>query len=716
MPALLRNTPRKILAMACLTPVLTLLLCRSPDVGAAPAPPPEAMPPAEPRSPTTAQLIEQSAHLHTTMRQQAAQLRAQQEKLSALSRRVLQHRSSPARSSCAPAGGSPSGSPRPASSPPFTAHARRTEPHAPTPPCGAAVPELHPASRAGTHPPVSTAAASFSVHRSSRCLSGGLGAWTACGAPQASGPCSGPQPGGCTGGLTDTTAVRPEVPLPRTSSSSVHDDPTAAARPWSSAHLSHRDAPFQVRAASSTRQEPADAARVPWGRAHLGAHPGQSQKAADPWDMAAAGVRDPAAARMPDGDGGHMEGEAVAAAPRGHGAEGSDVRSAVRDLLEAVAETRRRRSAFQDAHGCNAEAHGHPAGRMEGTGIAQHGKSGGEGHVQAGAAFAGGSVEQVGRGPVTDAGDGGLAAVQHPVVQSVLSQIVSSIATSSAAAGNPAAAARGTVGVAASAQRGEEAGADGQHAMNGTRGSWQERRGGGVAERPQPPPVRGTSAMPRTANGWRGFLSVKDLQPQAARPHRQDGGGGRSGDGGRAGAAKRRPEWNGDVMPAAAVAGRGKRGVAPMAGWRSEHGMLPPAGALQSVGTGRGRHGAQVALGKRNRDGVSQRRGGGGRGRGGDGGAGRRGRPRQPQMDAEAWRAMTEGADDPLLEGEETGLSLGLRPEEELEAAVETDLDQRQMAVAALEAELAEAALREAGDGAFSLLHHEWLPRVRHSS
>lgn len=66
-------------------------------------------------------------------------------------------------------------------------------------------------------------------------------------------------------------------------------------------------------------------------------------------------------------------------------------------------------------------------------------------------------------------------------------------------------------------------------------------------------------------------------------------------------------------------------------------------------------------------------------------------------MDAATWRAMTEGADDPLLEGEETGLSLGL--DADGGAAVDDDA-QRHVAVAALEAELAEAAQREESDGA----------------
>lgn len=144
-------------------------------------------------------------------------------------------------------------------------------------------------------------------------------------------------------------------------------------------------------------------------------------------------------------------------------------------------------------------------------------------------------------------------------------------------------------------------------------------------------------------------------------------------------------------MPPAAGAGRGKRGVAPIGGWSDER-ARPRPGALQ----------AQVARGKRERDAAHRsgprdvhRGAGAGRGRG----------RRQAHMNAAAWRAMTEGADDPLLEGEETGLSLALGAEESEASDVSESEEERpeeageweqaQTAVAALESELAEAARKE---------------------
>lgn len=372
---------------------------------------------------------------------------------------------------------------------------------------------------------------------------------------------------------------------------------------------------------------------------------------------------------------------------------GLDVRGAVRDLLDAVAETRRRRSEFESSHVQGTRglrlprALGGDAAQedMAGAHVGVHGTSGRGGTADAAAPV---TSSRAGVPQSHSGGDGGLEAVQHPVVQSVLSQIVSTIAATKAAPAVPSA-----EGYDGSADAADDPGGVGRGGSAvGAQSGWRERRGRDAEPPPQPPLCRGSAAMPRTANGWRGFLSVKDLRPPGGRM----GGRGRRGAAhAAAGASSKRPEWNADVMPPSAAAGRGRRGVAPIGGWGDDRGRARPSGLPGALQAGRGGRGPQVALGKRDRDGM-HRAGPGEQGRGG-GACGRgRGRPRA-QMDAAAWRAMTEGADDPLLDGEETGLSLALDTGNSDDA--EEEDEQRRLAVEALEAELAEAAQKELDDG-----------------
>lgn len=375
-----------------------------------------------------------------------------------------------------------------------------------------------------------------------------------------------------------------------------------------------------------------------------------------------------------------------------------DVRGAVRDLLDAVAETRRRRSQFESSQGQS--THGLPLPRPNAlcTDAPQGLRAEVNGQRASGTASVAAPVKSAREGaPLSHScgGDGGLEAVQHPVVQSVLSQIVSSIAATKAAPVVPRTEGDDQSAGAADDLGGVARGGRGVGAAN-IQSGWRGRRGRDAEPTGQPPLGRSSAAMPRTANGWRGFLSVKDLRPPGGRV---GGRGGRGATRTVAGAPSKRPEWNADVMPPSAVPGRGRRGVAPIGGWGDAQGQVRPSaqpGALSAGRGGRGPH-ARVALGKRDRDGT-RRAGPGERGRGA-GAQGRR-RPRA-QMDAAAWKAMTEGADDPLLDGEETGLSLALDTGNSDDA--EEEDEQRRLAVEALEAELAEAAQKEVDDDGVGL-------------
>eukprot|EP00892_Ulva_mutabilis_P001826 jgi/Ulvmu1/11644/UM008_0048.1 len=669
--------------------------------------------PAAPRSPTTAQLIEQSTQLHATMRQQAAQLREQQAKLSALSQRVLQHRASPARASPAPTD-EPSPSP-PVPGPPVPAAPPLQAPQSPAAveerPVPQGVPHdadtaPHFGSHAAARPHSSASVASFAVHRSSRSLAGSLAGAPADVAAGAQGARSAHHTIGDKPGLTDATSMPSRGRSGSGCGSPAASKHGAAASAERCSGLSpDAAAPFHVSAAS-TRHERAVWESAPWARTLNTAPVARSENglnARGPLlsDVAGACQSVHTAGRAPNcGTDDRAAAPGTAAHEPSHGGK-ADVPGAVQELLAAVAETRRRRTAFEHTHVLSPDAHvgglrsvpateGAPRSscddaRPAGAARQYRGVSGPR--SRADDAAAGAAV------PPGCSGDGGLAAVQHPVVKSVLSQLVSSIASSTAAAVKQA----DGMGDGAGGRGDWEASAGARASRRPVEGSvrggdWQERHDV-AAERPQPPPARGAPGMPRTANGWRGFLSVKDLRPQSGRGGGQDARGGRGGDAGRGGTGveRRRPAWNADVMPAASAAGRGKRGVAPIG--RGEEDSVGNRGPGALRGAGRGRPGLPVSLGKRDRDGIQRG------GRRDAGAAGRRRAAPAAKMDAATWRAMTEGADDPLLEGEETGLSLGV-PAEEEEDCGETEsmreYEHRRVAVAALEVELAEAARREA--------------------